>query len=165
MITDSLAGAVDRVVEILKAADGLKGATFRFGSLASDEVHSASPTIYVTPADRAEVSRETFAGRGGSEAVPAQKIVRELWVRAFADGPTPEKVQRLIEDLTASCVEALSGNVRLRRPADGSDPLCATSRAYVQGALTRWRGTVLEGRTIRLRITQVQAYAPTVVKR
>ena len=158
-ITDDLAPACDRVIEILKESAALKaaGAHFRFGSLPKPETHFASPTIYVTPADRAEVSRESFGGRGSSGAVPPQKIAWELWVRVLADGPTPETVQRTIESLTAACVAALAGNVRLA-DKDGNDPLCATSRTYVQGALVQLRGSVLEGRTLRLKIFAVKSY-------
>ena len=163
-ISDNLAPAVERVIAILREAPALKeaNALFRFGSLPREEMHSASPTVYVTPADRAEVSRESFAGRGSSPAAPPQKIAWELWVRVLADGPTPESIQKTIESLTAACVERLSGNVRLADPKTGADPLCATSRTYVQGALVRQRGTLLEGRTIRLRIFAVRAYAPSI---
>ena len=158
-ITDDLAPACDRIIEILKESPALKaaGAHFRFGSLPRPETHFASPTIYVTPADRAEVSRESFGGRGSSGSVPPQKLAWELWVRVLADGPTPEAVQRTIESLTGACVAALAANVRLTAK-DGSDPLCATSRTYVQSALVQLRGSVLEGRTLRLKIFAVKSY-------
>ena len=161
-ISDDLGPAVDRVIAIIKAADApaLKNVEYRFGSLPREESHAKSPTVYVTPADRAEVSREVFAGRSARQAaVPPQKVSWELWIRALVDGPSPEKTQRRIEAITAACMAALQGNVRLADPRTGADPLCATSRAYVQGSLVRQRGTLLEGRTIRLRITQVVAHA------
>ena len=161
-ISDDLGPAVDRVIAVLEGSQALKDARakFRFGSLPREEMHSASPTVYVTPADRAEVSRESFAGRGSSSAVPPQKVAWELWVRVLVDGPTPEKAQRRIEALTGACVAALAGNVRLTDPKTGGDPLCATSRTYVQGSLVRQRGTLLEGRTVRLRLYSVVSYAP-----
>ena len=161
-ITDNLAPAVDRVLAVLRAstAPALQGVEFRFGSLPREETHAASPTVYATPADRAEVSRESFAGRGARPgAVPPQKVTWEIWVRALVDGPSPEKTQRRIEEITGACMAALQANVRLADPRTGADPLCATSRAYVQGSLVRQRGTLLEGRTIRLRLIQVVGHA------
>ena len=160
MLSEDTSPAIDRILEVLKASPLLSDVRqFRFGSLPKPEMHSVTPTVYVTPADRAEVYREAFGPSMSQGAAPPQKIVYEFWVRALVEGPTPENVQRLIASVIGRAARALALNVQLRRPSDGNDPMCATSRVHVQGSLVAWRGRLLEGQTLRLRMHSVLGYA------
>ena len=156
MTTMDHSKAINRIIDILKANSVLseKIREFRFGDTGDTAEKSVVgrmyPLCYVTTAANPEVSRETITA-GGLDTLPGQKVTLEYWVVLVANASSPLEAQVEIYSLAGLAQNVLASNIRLLNPADGTDPLCATSSVMTQRRFETHRGRLVEAMTVRVR--------------
>ena len=164
---------IDRIIEILKANKLLQSmiSEWRFGDLgdeattrgeysmsASREQNASSyPLCYVTTATNPEVSRTVIGSEGNPDIMVPQIREYELWAVFVTTGATPAEAQKSLYKITAMAQAVLEQNLRLKTPA-GADPLCMTCTVHPQRRVEKFRGTLLEAMTLRVRPSGVVAY-------
>ena len=160
---------IDRILDILQADPYLKShiSEFRFGDLGdsdttegggSQEQNASSyPLCYVTTAGSPEVDRTMISTNADVNVLPGQIREWEFWAVIVTTGATPADAQRTLYDIVARATTTIEKNVRLTTP-EGEDPLCMSCTIMQQRRIERFRGTLLEGMTIRIRPIMVVNY-------
>ena len=163
------AATVQRILDILQADDQFssKISEFRFGELPEEHNANGYPACYVTTSTNPEISREALTSTTPGK-MPGQKIVTEYWIVCVASRPTSAETQKQLYELKDDIYRILEGNTQLRKKEVtdeeeeeeeeeeqqiGQDPLCAFLVLYTQGRLTKQRGSVVDGLTVRVRCT------------
>ena len=160
---------IDRILATLKADPWLAShiSEWRFGDLGdsdttegggSQEQNASSyPLCYVTTAGSPEVDRTMISTNADVDVLPGQIREWEFWAVIVTTGATPADAQRTLYDIVARATAALEQNVRLAT-AEGKDPLCMSCTVMQQRRLERFRGTLLESMTLRVRPVLVVNY-------
>ena len=163
-----------RILEILRADPTLGPmiSEWRFGDLgdeatakgkdgssaSKEQTASSYPLCYTTTAPNPEVSRTVIGSEGNPDIMVPQMREYEFWAVFVTTGGTPAEAQESLYKITAIAQAVLEQNLRLKTPA-GDDPLCMTCIIHPQRRIERFRGTLLESMTLRVRPTGIVAYS------
>lgn len=150
---------IDRILLILQsnAEFAAEIAEFRRGDMPNIMSGNNFPLCYVTTASTPVIEHRSLYPSSDDNILPPEKVTLEFWAIIVTSANIDQtSMQKELHDLASIAEMILSQNIRLK--SGGQDPLCATSRIYMQGRMEQYRGQLKEAMTIRIRPVLYENY-------